>query len=160
MPIFSRKPRSSVTQNRLRFQEQTCWAGVIGMSLGFMVGAVWIFTHVFVDQNLLLRSVLGAGILTAGGKLLMDKVYISWLVPFAVRRAQKRGISLNEGDVARLPMVKILCLVAGASTAVAILAAQWGWGDYWILWACMTVGLIMGTLGHWSDTEQHLRARQ
>ena len=160
MPIFRRNPRNPVTQNRLRFQEQTYWAGVMGMFLGFMVGAVWIVTHSFVDQYPLLHSLLGAGILTAVGKLLMDTVYIFWLAPFAVRRAEERGICLDEADVVRLPLVKILCLVAGASMAVAAFSSQAGWGDHWILWACMTAGLIVGTLGHLSDTEQRLRARQ
>ncbi len=160
MPIFRRKAKNPIPKNRLRFQEQTCWAGIIGMSLGFMVGAVWIFTHAFVDQNPLLHQVLSAGILIAIIKLVMDKVYGSWLVPFAVRRAKKRGICLNEADVARLPMVKILCLVSGVSMTVAILSAQVGWSDYWILWACMTAGLIVGTLRHWSDPEQNLLAQQ
>ena len=160
MPIFKGKPEEPVRRSRLQFQEQTYWAGVMGMCLGYLVGLAWMLVNGFVIEFHWLQKIIGTGVLTIVGKMLLDMLFVSQFVPFAVRKAAKRCIFLDEADLARhLPLPQIVFTVSGAAMVVAILLAELGWSEYEILWACGATGLLMGALRHRSDREQLVRAR-
>ena len=161
MSSFSGKPKELPSRNRLKFQEQTCWAGIMGMSLGYLVALVWILAHGFVSQNTHLQLIVAAGFLVAVGKPLVDKIFVSLIVPLAVKSAARRGIPLDDVDLARsLPLPQVVLLVSGVSISVAIFLTKLGFADYEILWSCSVAGIITGMLRNWSDKEQNLRARE
>ena len=161
MLIFKRKTNGQVSKNLLQFQERSYLAGIMGTFLGYLVGATWVLTHSFVGQHSVLNQFLAAGFLVAVGKPLVDKIFVSLLVPFVVNRAARRGVFLDGADLARtLPLPQVVLFVSGVSISVAIFLAKLGFSDYEILWSCSVAGLMTGMLRNWSDREENVRARQ
>lgn len=73
MAVFKRKSKGAESSNSLQFRERNCWAGVMGMCLGYMAWAAWVLTDSFVSQYPILNQVVAAGFLIVVAKLLMEK---------------------------------------------------------------------------------------
>ena len=161
MHILKKKSQKLVSRDRMKFQEQTYWAGIVGMSQGYLVALVWVFAHGFVAENPILHVLFGAGVLVALGKLLVEKIYVCKVVPLAVRRSLQRGIVLDEVDLSKnSTLTDVILLASGVAIGVAIPLSKLGLSDFAILWACASVGLVTGFLRHWCDKEKNLQARR
>lgn len=161
MHIFKKNSQEPVSKERMKFQEQSCWAGIVGMSQGYLVALVWVFAHGYVAEHPILHLLLGAGLLVALGKLLVEKTYTCRIAPLVGRRARQRGIVLDEVELAKdSTLTDVIFLASSIAVSVAISLTKLGLGDFTILWACATVGLVTGFLRHWCDKEKNLQARR
>ena len=100
-------------------------------------------------------------------KVVTQKAYISWLVPWIVRKLKDSGQNTYHGKeltereaVQSNILLKTVYEAAAASTGAAILLGKAGWETWAILWVCTFIAFSIGCLEHWSDPMENVLRRE
>ena len=136
-----------------------CLAGIVGYLVALAYTSLQSLSTPWPELILLVIAIVF--------KVITQKVYVCWLVPWIVRKFKNNNMKtyskkiLTEREIIQNNiLLKTIYEAAAASTGAAILLSKAGWDVWTILWACTAISFAIGYLEHWSDPMENVLRRE